>query len=426
MKCAGRAREAERELVNLPIVDADTHINEPPDLWTKRMPARFQDRAPRVIERANGSKAWTFESRQMTVTPLVNAVGTSPVQWTLFGDAYNSGRPGGWDPAARLEDMAIDMVGTHVLFPTYVLAGGPAFSWTDREFQIACIRAYNDWISEFASYAPDRLIAVGLTPSTGLDDMIAEAKRVSTLPGIRGLLLTTWPNGHDQPKHEEDDGFWSVIEDLNLAVIIHVGFQEGSEVEAASDAADQQAQPTPPGDGEGKEEKKEDRTRRITLPMLNQERQAISMIPLMSHFILGGVLERHPRLRIGAAEVGAGWVPFFLEQTNDNFSRHRFWTDCKLSMLPSEYWYRQCFTTFQVDRYAIRNRDLVGVGTMMWSSDYPHTGADWPNSRTSIDAQLLGVPEADARKMLCENALRLYGLTTDDVAKDPAGVAASR
>jgi predicted TIM-barrel fold metal-dependent hydrolase len=401
--------------MNVSIVDADTHINEAPDLWTKRMPGRYQERAPRIVDRADGSRAWNFETRQLTVTPLVNAVGTSPLHWTLAGDAYRSGRPGGWDPAARLEDMAIDMVSTHVLFPTYALGGGPAFSRTDGEYQNACVRAYNDWISEFASYAPDRLIGVGLTPSTGVDDMIAEAERVNTMPGIRGLLLTTWPNGDDKPEHDEDDRFWSVVEDLDLPVVIHVGFQEGSEVEVASAAADQTAESaTTP--------KKEDRIKRITLPMLNQERQAISMIPLMSHFILGGVFERHPRLRVGAAEVGAGWVPFFLEQTNDNFTRHRFWTDCKLSMLPSEYWYRQCFTTFQVDRYAIRNRDLVGIGTMMWSSDYPHTGADWPNSRATIDAQLLGVPESDARRILAANALRLYGVSADELAPAGAGV----
>jgi predicted TIM-barrel fold metal-dependent hydrolase len=401
--------------VSIPIVDADTHINEPPDLWLERMPKQFMDRAPRLVDRPNGAKAWNFETRQLTVTPLVNAVGTSPVHWSLFGNAYETGRPGGWDPAARLIDMATDMVTAHVLFPTYVLGGAPAFTWTDRDYQLACVRAYNDWISEFASYSPDRLIAVALTPSTGVDDMIEEAKRVSSMPGIHGLLMTTWPNGDDHPNHDEDDRFWSTAEDLDLACLIHVGFQEGSEVEVSSDAAEAASSSEP----------KEDRTKRITLPMLNQERQAISMIPIMSHMILGGVLERHPRLRLGAAEVGSGWVPFFLEQTNDNFSRHRFWTECNLSMLPSEYWFRQCFSTFQIDRYAIRNRDLVGVQTMMWSSDYPHSGADWPNSKLSVDSQLQGVPEDDARKILFENALRLYGLTADDMASGPAVTAGS-
>ena len=401
--------------MTLLIVDADTHINEPPDLWVTRMPEKFRDRAPHLIDRPNGAKAWNFETRQLTVTPLVNAVGTSPVHWTLFGNSYDVGRPGAWDPAARLDDMAVDMVAVHVLFPTYALAGGPAFSWTDRDYQLACVRAYNDWISEFASYAPDRFIAVGMTPSTGVDDMIEEAKRVRSMTGIRGLLMSTWPNGTEHPNHDEDDRFWSVAEDLDLPAIIHVGFQEDSEVEATSEAA-----------GAQQEGGKEDRTKRITLPMLNQERQAISMIPLMSHLILGGVLERHPHLRIGAAEVGAGWVPFFLEQTNDNFARHRFWTECNLSMLPSEYWFRQCFTTFQLDRYAVRNRDLVGVQTMMWSSDYPHSGADWPNSRTGIDAQIAGVPESDARKIVGENALRLYGLTLDDVAPVPGLASAAR
>jgi predicted TIM-barrel fold metal-dependent hydrolase len=391
--------------VNFPIVDADTHINEPPDLWEKRVPAKLRDRAPRFVDGPRGGKVWQFESRTSTITPLCNAVGTSPVQWKLTGDGYEGLRPGAWDPAARLEDMDIDMVDIHVLYPTYLLGGSRNFSEHDRELQLACVRAYNDWMSEYCSFAPDRLIGLAITPVTGLDDLVAEAERVRDLPGIRGLLLTAWPNGGDGPVHEADDRFWSVCEELDFPAIIHVGFQEGGEVETAGEAH------------EAPEEQK-DRVAAITLPFLNQERQAISMIPLMSHFILGGILERHPRLRVGAAEVGAGWVPFFLEQTDDNFNRHRFWTNCKLSMLPSEYWYRQCFTTFQLDRYAVRNRDLVGVHTMLWSSDYPHSGADWPNSRASIDAQTRDIPEDEKRLILCENSLRLYGLTAEQVAKD--------
>jgi predicted TIM-barrel fold metal-dependent hydrolase len=387
------------------IIDADTHINEPPDLFTARFPSHLSERAPRIVDVANG-KAWQWDSgRRSSITPLCNAAGKSPVTWTLFSDGYDETyRPGAWDPKARLEDIALDMVNAHVLFPTYLLTGSGHLSH-DRDVQIACVQAYNNWISEFASYDTDRLIGVALVPSTGVEDAIDEARRVAKLSGIHGILLSAWPNGAHDPDHPVDDAFWSAIEDLDLAIVIHVGFSEGGEVETAGDAAN--------GAHEHKENGTPDRVATITLAMLNPERQAVSTVPILGHLILGGVLERHPRLRIGFAEVGAGWVPFFLEQTDDNFSRHRFWTNTKLPLMPSEYWYRQCFTTFQQDRYAVRNRDLVGVHTMLWSSDYPHTGADWPNSRAGITHQLHDVSEADRRLILADSARRLYGLPAE-------------
>ena len=152
------------------------------------------------------------------------------------------------------------------------------------------------------------------------------------------------------------------------------------------------------------------------------------MIPIMSHLILSGTFERHPALRVGAIEVGAGWVPFFLEQTDDNYLRHRFWTNTHLPVLPSAYWERNCFTTFQIDEFAVRHRDEVGVGTIMWSSDYPHSGADWPNSQVTIGRHMHGVSPDDRRKILGDNALRFYGMATDDVNgwRRPAGPGWSR
>jgi predicted TIM-barrel fold metal-dependent hydrolase len=384
------------------IIDADTHMNEPFDLFTTRFPAHLLDRAPRVVDVPRG-KAWQWDTgRRSSITPLCNAAGKSPLTWTLFSDGYDETfRSGAWDPKARLEDMALDMVDAHVLFPTYLLTGAGHLSH-DRDVQIACVQAYNNWISDFAAFELERFIAVALVPVTGVDDAIAEARRAAALPGVRGILLSAWPNGGHKPDHPVDDAFWSAIEELDVALIVHVGFAEGGEVETAGEAADHSRESH--GNGAA------DRIATISLAMLNPERQAVSTVPLLGHLILGGVLDRHPGLRVGFAEVGAGWVPFFLEQTNDNFSRHRFWTKTTLPMMPSEYWFRQCFTTFQQDRYAVRNRDLVGVHTMMWSSDYPHTGADWPNSRTGIANQLQGVSEDEQRLILADNARRLYGL----------------
>jgi uncharacterized protein len=377
------------------IFDGDTHVNEPPDLWRKRVPKALVDRAPRMIDVPGDRMAWWFDGgKTASITPLCNAVGEAPVNWRLFSKGYDERfRPGAWEPAARLADMDLDMVETHVLFPTYALSGARGFS-NDRDVQIACVRAYNDWLSELCAHDPRRLIGVGMLPLSGVDDAIAEAKRVRELSGMRAVLATGWPNGSRHPRPVEDDRFWSVLEDLDLPVQIHVGFGAGGEVEAAGEASDREP----------------DVIAGISLAMLNEERQAISMIPILGHLILDGVLERHPRLRVGLAEVGAGWIPFFLEQTNDNFKRHRFWTKCNLSMLPSDYWSRQCFATFQIDTYAVRNRDLVGTHTMIWSSDYPHTGSDWPSSRATIAAQMTGVPEADQRLMLRDNARRLYGI----------------
>jgi len=165
----------------------------------------------------------------------------------------------------------------------------------------------------------------------------------------------------------------------------------------------------------------------MNLAYINTERQAVDIIPILSHFIFDGVFERHPRLRLGLTETGVGWIPFFLEQSDDNFLRHRFWTNNHLRMLPSEYFHRNCFATFQIDRYGVRNRDLVGIQSMMWSSDYPHSGADWPNSRSSIESQLAGVPAQERQAILCDNALRLLGLSRDEVGRDaPSLVAAGR
>jgi uncharacterized protein len=153
--------------VDFPIVDADTHVNEPPDLWEQRLPKKFKDQAPQVVDGPFGGKAWACPNgRTMGINILVNSAGISPTAWELLPkDGYDSMRPGGWDPAARIADMDIDMVDVHVLFPSYAF---PVTDHTDRDLHVALIRAYNDWAAEFCSYAPERLFFQAMTPWTGI------------------------------------------------------------------------------------------------------------------------------------------------------------------------------------------------------------------------------------------------------------------
>jgi predicted TIM-barrel fold metal-dependent hydrolase len=373
------------------ILDADTHVNEPADLWTTYMPAKYKQRAPRVVDAAFGAQ-WVFDDNQVFITTLTNVAGQSPVGWfPIAPEGYKGMRPGAWDPAARVEDMDIDMVDVHSLFPSYAaIMDSFLTAGADRDFYLAFVRAYNNWLSDFCSHAPERLIGLALIPHTGIKDALTEMKRAAKLTGIRGAFPTTWPNGGKHPM-PEDETFWSLLEDLDMPAAIHIGF---GGVEADPDLM-----------------KDADLMSRLaSMPVINRERTAGSIMPVLSEFILGGVLDRHPNLRVGLIETGVGWVPFWCEQTDDNFLRHRFWTHCGLKLLPSDYWKRQCFATFQVDTYGLANRERLGIETIMWSSDYPHSGADWPSSARTIADQMRGIPGDEQALIVGGNMRRFYGL----------------
>jgi predicted TIM-barrel fold metal-dependent hydrolase len=207
-----------------PIIDADTHVTEPSDLWTSRLPEKYLEQTPRVIDGLFGGKAWAAANgKQMAVSILVNTAGQNATDWELIPkDGYDRMRKGGWDPAERIKDMDIDMVDIHLIFPSsaFMVVDNP-----DREAYLANIRAYNDWMAEFCSYAPERLYGYAIMPISGVEDAIAEATRVrKQYDCLRSVVLRTWPNGSLIAKPSVDDPFWSAMEDLDMGVACHVGF----------------------------------------------------------------------------------------------------------------------------------------------------------------------------------------------------------
>ncbi|MGE0385376.1 MAG: amidohydrolase family protein [Gammaproteobacteria bacterium] len=376
--------------MNTKLYDADAHVVEPPDVWQNRVPGKLRALAPRVVKKEDGNDAWCFEDgkRKSTLGMLLATPGVSPTLWTLAGTTYESMRPGAYDPRARLQDMDIDMVHAQVLHPSVALGGPAGFSETNAELQVACTVAYNDWISEFCRADPARLHGLGLIPVTGIDAAIAELERIGNLSSMCGVMLSAFPNGGTSPL-PEDDRFWARAQEMNLPIIIHVSLLGG--------------------EGEGSDEVFALPSKPLILARINLERSARGIMDAMSQIILTGILERFPRLCVIGTETGIGWIPYFLEQTDDNYLRHRFWAQTELRMLPSEYFYRQCFATFQVDTYGVANRAPM-LDNIMWSSDYPHSGADWPNSVVSVQRHMAGVPEPEQVKILQSNCVRAFGL----------------
>ena len=126
--------------------------------------------------------------------------------------------------------------------------------------------------------------------------------------------------------------------------------------------------------------------------------------------IFSGALDRFPRLRLVSGENEAGWLPFFLMKLDQIQDEYRYLYPTSLSMKASDYFRRQIYATFIDDMVGIGARQLIGVDNIMWSSDYPHTPSSWPNSRQVVERHFQGVPEDERRRIVRDNAVKLYDL----------------
>ncbi len=152
-------------------------------------------------------------------------------------------------------------------------------------------------------------------------------------------------------------------------------------------------------------------TKKGGAPQLVGLATTMSRMPvLIAETIFNGVFERFPGLRFVGGEVGAGWVPYLLQEMDDRYRRNRYWCEVDLgNKLPSEHFRQNWKVGFVRDHYGVQNCDAVGVRNMMWSSDFPHHINDWPNSRYLIDSMAQGIDESKKRRIFCENAGELYG-----------------
>ncbi len=363
------------------LISADSHINEPPELWQGRVPAKFKDRAPRM-ERLERGDAWIIEGATGPINFGHNANNGVPADKRPSWIRWEEVRKGGYDPAARIEEMEQDGVDAELMYPTPRIYNSIFWNNTDQEFHTSLIRAYNDWLSDYCSRDTDRLGGAAMMPTGGLQETIREYRRVKDLPGIRCVMLGQWPAG-GLAISPEDDSFFAEAEQGGLPITVHVSFAMG-----------------PQGDyREG--------------PVVTGEFRFFDAPIRARELINSGVLDRFPDLKVGFVEVDCGWVPYVKEQMDERFKRADPNTRPRIKLLPSQYYDRNLFFVYITDTYGIANRHLIGIDQIMWSSDYPHTGADWPRSWETIERHFQGVPDQEKGKILAGNAVRVYGFGKD-------------
>ena len=355
------------------LISADGHVNEPPDLWTARVPASMAERAPRM-ERFDEGDAWVIEGVSDPINFGMNAcAGLDPEAqrgWMRFEDI----RRGGWDPAARIEEMDADGVDAEVLFPTPRLSGA-IIANRDTDYHLAMVRAYNDWLSEFVADAPERFGGVALLPNRGVEAAAAEIDRVLDRPGMRAALIGCYPNG-TLGVEPEDDKVWGALAERGVPLTIHVSLT--------------QSMPA---------------AHRAKLPGYGRFFDAPNR---MIELVFAGVFDRFPTLDVFFAEVDFGWVPYVKEQIDNNYQRLEPVSRFGLQGLPSEYIERHFHFGYMTDTFGLQQRHYVGAERILWSSDYPHISADWPYSWRTIQASLSGVPADERHLILAGNAQRLF------------------
>jgi predicted TIM-barrel fold metal-dependent hydrolase len=371
------------------LVSADSHVVEPGDLWTARLPRALRERAPRAQRDPRNHHVYFAlpgASRGLDLTLSVSAgLSNAEVDAILASDpTAMPGVDGGWDPHARLADLAKDGIVADVLYPT---CGLSLLQLDDSALQEACFRVYNDWLAEFCAVDTDRLVGLALLACWDVDVAVRELERARGL-GLRGgIIWTAPPQGESffDPRYEP---LWSAAEALGAPLHIHtLGGQRASREVAGLGT-----------------------TVEASFHVAIDYR--LELQRSLCELVASGVFARHPALNVVGAEAG---MHFLAEMERRLDSSYRgFWArlaDNQLVEPPSHYLRRNVWLTYISDPVGLRHLDMTGAARLMWSGDYPHGASTWPNSRETVAREHAGVATDAVRRLTFDNCTELYGLT---------------
>ena len=359
------------------LISSDSHVTMPDEAWQVYLDPEFRDRAPR-IEHTDEGDFRVFEGRRTQIMTLDNLAGKKPEEFKLNVRKLDEQRSGAWDPVERIKDMDLDGVGAEVLY-----VGGPLAS-SDPALHLNSVRGYNRWLSDFASHAPDRLLGVAAIPIGTPELAAAEIKFAASQPGLVSGYIPLFP-----PEGDYGDRKWDVMWKAFLDADIPIGLHVGGRRPGTPQASIYESAP-----------------RFMTGLVMSK----LTMAEAISELIHGLVMQRFPDLKFVAVEGQIGWISFFQYYSDHLWEKHRYWTKSELAEPPSHFFKRQVCATFMEDPVGLRERHIIGIDNIMWASDYPHSETTWPNSKSLTDEWFTPFGEDDKRKVLWQNAAKLYRL----------------
>ena len=352
------------------VFSADNHISLADDIFYERFPESMKDRAPRVMN-VDGGWVIGMDGKSILVPEFIQVLTQyDPVPGSHSGDV-----------AARLEALDSEGISKELAFPNSILA---LFGWPDREVRELCFRIYNEHIAEVQERSGNRIYGVGLINWWDADGARRTLNELKSL-GLTTFLLPLAP-GKDLEKRPIDyastamDGVWEAIEESGVPVSHHIG----------------ENPPSTPNEFNA-----------LSIGMLQ------SVAPFRDAFgkyIFGGILDRHPGLRVGWFEGGINWVPSALQDAEHIAASFQHLSNLNIEHEPTYYWDHHMCASFMVDPLGLALLPRIGLDRVMWSTDFPHNESTYGYSGDSLREVVAGVGPDVAAAIVGGNVKRFLGL----------------
>ncbi|MDO8392388.1 MAG: amidohydrolase family protein [Actinomycetota bacterium] len=353
------------------LLSIDDHMIEPPDMFDNHMPAALKDKAPKLTK-IDGKDHWIFQGESIGVPGLAAVASWPKSEWGFDPTDLSEMRPGCYDVDERVKDMDANGMLAGMNFPTFAgFAGTHLAKMPDKALTNAAISAYNDWaIDDVAGSHPGRFIPLSILPIFDIDAAVKEVHRVAA-KGCKAISMPETPYGVGLPSFASGhwDPVFAAMLDTGMTPCMHIGGGFGLVKRPAEAIMDD-------------------------LIILAPQVMAITVTDI----ILGGLLQRFPTLKFALSEGGIGWVSFFLDRM-DRHVTNQSWTHLdKLpaGKTPTEAWKEHFLACFITDPSALHLRDRIGVNTLAWECDYPHSDCTWPNSPELLMQELNAAKCSDA------------------------------
>jgi predicted TIM-barrel fold metal-dependent hydrolase len=361
--------------VGTEVFSADDHISLAEDIFYERFPEGMKERAPRVMN-VDGGWVIGMDGKSILVREFIEVLSQyDPLPGSHTGDVD-----------ARLAALDSEGVSREVAFPNSILA---LFGWPDREVRELCFRIYNEHIAEVQERSNGRIFGVGLINWWDADGTRRTVDELKAL-GLKTFLLPIQP-GKDATKIPIDyastamDGVWQAIEDAQLPVSHHIG----------------ESPPATPNEFNP-----------VGIGMLQN---VAPFRDMFGKYIFGGILDRHPGLRVGWFEGGINWVPSAIQDAEHIAASFRHLSNLEPLYHPKHYWDNHMCASFVVDPLGLELVDRIGIERVMWSTDFPHNESTYGYSDKSLAAVVGAVGAERSAAVVGGNIKRYLGLDRVDL-----------